>query len=158
MDGEADQILHTADEPIVNESKSDSGTKSDSPAVSTSSSAAAAKIADKTIPNLSDYWKKSTIIEADHQAYHSTGWLTSGLESSVSEVDVPTVDGSTMVYFESHLVVGLGLPPGKFLVAIIKFLECELVHFKSNAIIALSCFTMLCEYWLGIAPDTSLFW
>jgi hypothetical protein len=41
MDGEADQILHTADEPIVNESK----------------------IVDKTIPNLSDYWKKSRIIK-----------------------------------------------------------------------------------------------
>jgi hypothetical protein len=38
------------------------------------------------------------------------------------------------------------------------FLGCELVHFNPNAIVALSCFKMLCECWLGIAPDTSLFW
>jgi hypothetical protein len=38
------------------------------------------------------------------------------------------------------------------------FLGCELVHFNLNAIIALSCFTMLCEYWLEIVTNTSLFW
>jgi hypothetical protein len=38
------------------------------------------------------------------------------------------------------------------------FLGCELVHFNPNAIATLSCFTMLCECWLGIAPDASLFW
>jgi hypothetical protein len=80
------------------------------------------------------------------------------LKSSVSEVDVPTVDGSIVVYFESHLVIGLGLPPSKFLVAIMNFLGCEMVQFNPNAIAALSYFTMLCECWLGIAPDTSLFW
>jgi hypothetical protein len=37
------------------------------------------------------------------------------------------------------------------------YLGCELVHFNPNAIIALSCFTMLCECWLGITPDTNLF-
>jgi hypothetical protein len=68
------------------------------------------------------------------------------------------VDGSTVVCFESHLVPGLGLPPSKFLVAIMNFLGCELVHLNLNTIAALSCFTMLCECWLRIAPDTSLFW
>jgi hypothetical protein len=38
------------------------------------------------------------------------------------------------------------------------FLRCKLVHLNSNAIAALSCFTMLCECWLEITPDTSLFW
>jgi hypothetical protein len=38
------------------------------------------------------------------------------------------------------------------------YLGCELVHFNPNAIIALSYFTMLCECWLGITSDTSLFW
>jgi hypothetical protein len=80
------------------------------------------------------------------------------LISSIPEVDVPTTHDSTMVCFESHLVTGLGLPPNKFLVAIMNFLGCELVHFNSNAIATLSCFTMLCECWLGIMPDTSLFW
>jgi hypothetical protein len=158
MASETDQILHTANELVVDESKSNSRTESDSPAVSTSSKTATTKIADKTIPDMSDYWKKSTITETDHKAYHSAGWLIGGLESSVSEVDVPMVEGSTVVCFDSHLVVGLGLPPHKFLVAIMNFLRCELVHLYPNAIAALSCFTMLYECWLGIAPDTCLFW
>jgi hypothetical protein len=158
MAGEANQILCAVDEPVVDERKSDYGTENDSPAVSTSSNAAAAKIADKTILDMSAFWKKLIITEVDHQAYHSAGWLIDGLESSVSEVDVPTVDGSTMVYFESHLVAGLGLPPNKFLVVIMNFLGCELVHFNPNAIAALICFIMMCECWLGISPDTSLFW
>jgi hypothetical protein len=99
-----------------------------------------------------------TITEASFQAYHSTDWLTGGLESSVPEVDVPTIDGSTVVCFESHLVAGLGLLPNKFLVAIMNFLGCKLVHFNPNAIATLSCFTTPCECWLGIALDTSLFW
>jgi hypothetical protein len=68
------------------------------------------------------------------------------------------VDNSTVVCFESHLIAGLGLTPSKFLVSILNFLGCELVHLNSNAIAALSCFAMLCECWLGIIPDTSLFW
>jgi hypothetical protein len=62
-----------------------------------------------------DYWKKLMITKADRQAYHSVGWLTDDLDSSISEVDVPIVDGSTIVCFESHLVARLGLPPSKFL-------------------------------------------
>jgi hypothetical protein len=68
------------------------------------------------------------------------------------------VDNSTIVCFESHLIVVFDLPPSKFPVSILNFLGCELVHLNLNAIAALSFFTMLCECWLGIAPDTSLFW
>jgi hypothetical protein len=60
--------LPITDEPITNDTKSDSRTESDSRAMLTSSNAAAAKIADKTVPSMSDYWKKSTIIEANHKA------------------------------------------------------------------------------------------
>jgi hypothetical protein len=67
------------------------------------------------------------------------------------------VDNSTVVCFESHLATGLGLPPSKFLVSILNFLMCALVHLNPNGIATLSCFTMLCECWLGIAPDTSMF-
>jgi hypothetical protein len=67
------------------------------------------------------------------------------------------VDNSTMVYFESHLIAGLGLPPNNFLVAILNFLRCKLVHLNPNAIVELNCFTMLYECWLEIALDTSLF-
>jgi hypothetical protein len=68
------------------------------------------------------------------------------------------ISGSTILYFESYLIAGLGLPPNKFLAAIVNFLGYDLVHFNPNSIIALSCFIMLCECWLGITPDTSLFW
>jgi hypothetical protein len=78
--------------------------------------------------------------------------------STVPEVDIPTTHDSIVVCFESHLVAGLGLPPSKFLVAIMNFLGCELVHFSPNAIAALSYFFMLCECWLGVPPDTSSFW
>jgi hypothetical protein len=67
------------------------------------------------------------------------------------------VDNTTIVYFESHLIVGLGLPPSKFL-SILNFLRCELVLLNLNAIAKLVCFTMLHECWLRIPPETSLFW
>jgi hypothetical protein len=56
------------------------------------------------------------------------------------------------------MVAGLGLPPNKFLVTIICYLNCELFHFNPNAISALSTFVMLYECWLRISLDTSLFW
>jgi hypothetical protein len=78
--------------------------------------------------------------------------------STIPKVDVPTFHGSTILYFESHLLAGLGLPPSKFLVAIINYLGCSLVHFNTNALTVLSSIVMLCDCWLGIPPDSSLFW
>jgi hypothetical protein len=52
---------------------------------------------------------------------------------------------------------GLELPPSKFLVFVLNYIRCELVHLHPNAILALNCFLMLCECWLGIRPDISLF-
>jgi hypothetical protein len=77
---------------------------------------------------------------------------------TIPEVDVPTIHGSTVLYFESHLLDGLGLPPSKFLSAIMNYLGCSLVHFNAYSLAALSSFMMLCECWLGILPDSSLFW
>jgi hypothetical protein len=76
----------------------------------------------------------------------------------IPKVDVPIVHDSTSICFESYLIARLGLPPSKFLSSIMNVLPCELVHFNSNAITTLSCLAMLYECWLGIAPDTSLFW
>jgi hypothetical protein len=145
MAGEADQILHVTDEPVINKSKSDSEMESDVLVTSSSSNMTAAKMVDKTTPEMVDYWKKTTATEADHQAYHSFGRLNGGLESSVPTVKYPTVDGTTVVCFESHLITGLGLPPSKFLVAVMSHLGCELLHLNLNAIASLSCFMMLCE-------------
>jgi hypothetical protein len=157
MAGETDQTLHVSSEPITGDNKSASGMESDDVA-SSSSNVVIKKMAAKTTPSMFDYWKLSSITEDDRSAYHIADWLGGGLESNVPSMEYPTVDGSTVVCFESHLIARLGLPPSKFLVAIMNFLGCELVHFNPNAIIALNCFTMLCECWLGIAPDTSLFW
>jgi hypothetical protein len=138
MASEADQNPPVITEPAIGSNKSDFGTESDAPATSSSTTLGAIKMADNQIPEITDLWKKSILSEANRQAYHNLGWLTGNLISSIPEVDVPTTHGSTVVCFESHLVVGLGLPPNKFLVAIINFLGCKLVHFNPNAITALS--------------------
>jgi hypothetical protein len=154
MAGEVDQTLDATDTPAIDEGRNDSGAESNAPVTSSSMTLAVIKMADNKVPNMADYWKKSTITEVDRQAYHDFSWLTSNLMSIVPEVDVPI----TVVCFESHLIAGLSLPPSKFLVAIMNFLGYELVHFNPNAITALRCFSMLCECWLEIAIDTSLFW
>jgi hypothetical protein len=145
MAGETDQTLHVAGDPIIDKNKSASMAESDVSAASSSSDMATMKMVDKTIPEMSDYWKKSMITDIDHLTYHSTGWLSGGLESLVPEVVIPMVDGSAVVCFESHLVAGLDLPPSKFLVAIMNFLGCELVYRNPNAIAALNSFAMLCK-------------
>jgi hypothetical protein len=116
------------------------------------------KMDEGEIPELVDFFKKTIITEMDRQAYHNLGWLSGNLISFIPEVDVPTVEGSTVLCFECQLVAGLELPPSKFLSSIMSYLECFLVHLNVNVVSALSSFVMLCECWLGIPPDTSLFW
>jgi hypothetical protein len=157
MAGEADQTLRIVNEPVVDEKKSDFEMESNVSVASSSSNVASMKIVKKTTPEMIDYWKKTLVTKTDRQAYHSFSSLNGRLESTVPTVEYPTVDGTTVVCFESHLVAGLGHPPNKFLVAVISHLGCELVHFNPNDIAALSFFAMLCECWLRIAPDTSLF-
>jgi hypothetical protein len=110
------------------------------------------------IPKLTNFFKKTTVTKDDRRAYHDRGWLTGNLVSFIPEVDVPTVEGSSIIYFESQLAAGIGLPPSKFLSSIMNYLGCLLVHLNSNAVSALSGFVMLCKCWLGIPLDTSLFW
>jgi hypothetical protein len=102
------------------------------------------KMAEGKIPELTDFFKTMTVTEDDCRAYHDCGWLTGNLVSFITEVDVPTVEGSTILYFKSQWVVGLGFPPSKFLSSIMNYLECSLVHLSTNAISALSSFIMLC--------------
>jgi hypothetical protein len=116
------------------------------------------KMDDGEIPELVDFFKKTIVTEADRQTYHDLGWLSGNLISFIPEVDVPTVEGSTVLCFECQLAVGLGLPPSKFLSSVMSYLGCSLVHLNANVVSTLSSFTMLCECWLGIPPDTSLFW
>jgi hypothetical protein len=62
------------------------------------------------IPEPTDFFKKTTITEEECRSFCDSGWL-SGSVITIPEVDVPTVDGLNVLYFESHLLARLGLPP-----------------------------------------------
>jgi hypothetical protein len=153
-----------AHNPTIANPPADEGTRSDSEAESTAKTTSsspthgASMMAKGEIPELTDFFKKTNVSEEELQTYHSCDRLTGNVLSSIPEVDVPTVHGSSVLSFESHLLAGLGLPPSKFLSAIMNYLGCSLVHFNANAIATLSSFVMLCECCLGIPPDSSLFW
>jgi hypothetical protein len=146
--------------PSINDDDSGYNSATESAAMVTSSSPThgVIKMDDGEIPELADFFKKTIVTEADRQAYHDLGWLSGNLISFIPEVDVPTVEGSTVLCFECQLAAGLGLPPSKFLSSIMSYLGCSLVHLNANAVSALNSFVMLCECWLGIPLDTSLFW
>jgi hypothetical protein len=103
------------------------------------------KMDDGEFPELADFFKKTIVTEADHKAYYDLGWLSGNLISFIPEVDVPTVEGSTVLYFECQLAAGLGLPPSKFLSNVMSYLGCSLVHLNANIVSALSSFAMICE-------------
>jgi hypothetical protein len=156
-----DTTIHVPAAPIApsasaDDSGHDSGAESAAMAAP-SPTRGATRMAAGEISELTDFFKK-TVTEDDRRAYHDRGWLTGNLVSFIPEVDVPTVEGSTISCFESQLAAGVGLSPSKFLLSIMNYLGCSLVHLNSNAVSALSSFVMLCECWLGITPDTSLFW
>jgi hypothetical protein len=145
--------------PLVDEStRSDSNEESTAMTTSSSPTHGVSMMAKGEIPELTDFFKKTSLSEEELQYYHHLGWLTGNVLSSIPEVDVPTVHGSSILCFELHLLAGLGLSPSKLLVAIMNYLGCSLVHFNVNAIASLNSFVMLCECWLGIPPDSSMFW
>jgi hypothetical protein len=98
------------------------------------------------------------VTDKDIYPYHATDWLPGVLLCTLTTLDFLTIDQTNIVCSESHLMCGLGLPPRKFLVSVLNYVGCKLIHLHPNAILALNCFSMLCECWLGIPPDTSLFW
>jgi hypothetical protein len=146
--------------PLINDDEFGYISATESAAMVTSSSPTCGviKMDDGEIPELADFFKKTIVTEADRQVYHDLDWLSGNLISFIPEVDVPTVEGSIVLCFECQLATGLGLPPSKFLSSVMSYLGCSLVHLNANAVSALSSFAMLCECWLGIPPDTRLFW
>jgi hypothetical protein len=130
---------------INNNVGSDSRVESTAMTTSSSPTRGASLMAKGEIPKLTDFFKKTSVSEEELQAYHHHGWLTDNVLSSIPVVDVPTVHGSSILSFEAHLLAGLGLPPSKFLAAIMNYLGCSLVHFNANTIAVLSSFMMLCE-------------
>jgi hypothetical protein len=157
-----DTTVHDPVAPIassVNDDDSEHDSRVESTAMAASSSPTrGATMVDGEIPELTDFFKKTTVTEDDRRAYHDRGWLTDNLVSFIPEVDVPTVESSTILCFESQLAARLGLPPSKFLSSIMNYLGCSLVHLNANVVSTLSSFVMLYECWLGIPPNTSLFW
>jgi hypothetical protein len=105
--------------PSVNDkdSKNDFWPESIAMVTSSSPTRGATKMADGKIPELTYFFKKTTVTEDNSKSYHDCGWLAGNLLSFIPEVDVPTVEGSTILCFESQLVTRLGLPPSKFLSA-----------------------------------------
>jgi hypothetical protein len=144
----ADMTVHAPVAPVAssanaNDSGHESRTERTTMVASSSPTRGTTKMAEEEIPELIDFFKKTTITEDNHRVYHDHEWLTGNLVSFIPEVDVPTVDGSTILCFESHLAAGLGLPPNKFLSSIMNYLKCSLVHLNTNAVSALNSFVML---------------
>jgi hypothetical protein len=126
-------------DPIITNLRADKDTRNDSgaesiAAMTSSLTHGTALMAKGKIPELSDFFKKTSVTDGERQAYHEHGWLTGNVISSVPEVDVPTIEGSTTICYESYLITGLGLMPSKFLVTIMGYLNYELFHFNPNAI------------------------
>jgi hypothetical protein len=156
-----DTTVHAPTAPVAppasaNDSGHDSGVESATMAASSPTRGATRMVVGE-IPELADF-KKTTVTEDDRRVYNDRGWLTGNLVSFIPKVDASIIEGSTIICFESQLAAGVGLPPNKFLPSIMNYLRCSLVHLNSNAILALSSYVMLCECWLGIPSDTSLFW
>jgi hypothetical protein len=91
--------------PSINNDDSGYNSATESAAMVTSSSPTRGviKMDDGEILELADFFKKTIVTEADRQAYHDLGWLSGNLISFIPEVDVPTVEGSTVLCFECQL-------------------------------------------------------
>jgi hypothetical protein len=127
----ADATIHGPAPPVApsindEDSKNESGAESVAMVTSSSLTHGAAKMADGEILELTNFFKKMTVTEDDCKAYHDRGWLAGNLLSIIPEVVVPSVEGSIVLFFESQLVAGLGLPPSKFLSSIMNYLGCAI--------------------------------
>jgi hypothetical protein len=89
--------LPIADAPVGDDAQSDFGAESAAPVTSSSPTLAATKMADRKVSEMSYFFKKTTITEEERLAYHSFGWLTGNLISTIPEVDVPTIHDSTII-------------------------------------------------------------
>jgi hypothetical protein len=145
MTGESDQISNVVSDAAASISHSGAAAESEAASSTSSSTMADQAIANKEVPLLYQYWKAPTVTDKDISTYHATGWLPGILLCSPTTLDFLMIDRTNIVCFESHMMCGLGLPPSKFLISILNYIGCELVHLNPNAISVLSCFCMLCE-------------
>jgi hypothetical protein len=81
MAAETAHDLPITDKSIGNDAQSDSEAESTAPTTSYSPTLAATKMADRKIPEMSDFFKKITVTEEERRAYHRLGCLTDNLIS-----------------------------------------------------------------------------
>jgi hypothetical protein len=134
MTGETDQTSIVIRDVVASNSKGATGTESETASTSYSSNMAIRTMAKKEVPKLYEYWKAPTITEKGLSAYHAVGWLLGVMLYSTTSLDLPTIDQTNIVCFESYLMCGLGFPRSKFLVSILNYLKCKAIHLNPNAI------------------------
>jgi hypothetical protein len=71
--------------------------------------------------------------------------------------DIPTPNTNKIVVFASFFQRGFGLLVCDFLRGLLDHYQIELVHLKPNSILQIAVFVHLCEAYLGIPPNFSLF-
>jgi hypothetical protein len=71
--------------------------------------------------------------------------------------DIPTPNTNEIVVFSSFFQRGFGLPTYDFLCRLLDHYQIELVHLNPNSILHIAIFVHLCESFLGIPPNFSLF-
>jgi hypothetical protein len=139
MTDKIDQISNVAGDAAASDPRNGADVDSETASASSSSNATIQTMAKKEVPKLFEYWKAPTITNKDLTAYHAAGWLPGVVLCSTNFLEFPTIDQTIILCFQSHLMSGLGLPPRKFLVSILNYLGCELVHLNLNAVATLNC-------------------
>jgi hypothetical protein len=71
--------------------------------------------------------------------------------------DIPTPNTNEIVVFASFFQHGFGLLVYDFLCSLLDHYQIELVHLNPNSILQIAVFVHLCEAYLGIPPNFSLF-
>jgi hypothetical protein len=66
-------IFPPVNQQADNDTKSDSGVESTAPVTSSSPTLGAIKMADRKISEMSEFFKKTTVTDEEHHAYHDFG-------------------------------------------------------------------------------------
>jgi hypothetical protein len=93
--------LPPTNQSIDDDAGGDSEVESTAMKTSSSLTHSASLMAKGVIPKLTYFFKRTIVSEKELQAYHHHGWLTGTVLSSILEVDVPTVHGSSF-FASSH--------------------------------------------------------
>jgi hypothetical protein len=76
---------------------------------------------------------------------------------TVAGEDIPIPNTKEIMVFSSFFQRGFGLPASDFMCGLLDHYKIELVHINPNSILQITVFVHLCEAFLGIPPNFSLF-